>query len=368
MSSDPKFDVSGAVAVLNQTLNYAYPTITVIGELASFNVSKGKWVYADLKDDVSKLRMFGTVFQMPGPLEDGMMLEVVAEPRIHQQFGFSLNIKSIRPVGDGSIKKAADLLRIKLEKEGLFVAERKRHIARAPTRVGLIASEQSAACADFIKIMNSRWQGVSVELFDAQVQGEAAVESIMSGLQYFNQLSEAPEVIVLTRGGGSADDLSAFSTEQVTRAVSVSRIPTLVAIGHEVDVSLAELAADLRASTPSNAAELLFPDKTEESKRLTLQRKNLADVVGQQINQKESSLKELKTSLVHDVEKVLERKNQELQHAKTFIESIHPKTTLKRGYALVQVDGKLASSVKQLKKNTEVDLTLQDGSVQARVQ
>jgi exodeoxyribonuclease VII large subunit len=366
--TDPIFDVSGAVAVLNQTLEFAYPTITVIGELANFKVSKGRWVYADLKDDVSKLRMFGTVFQMPGPLEDGMMLEVIAEPRLHPQFGFSLYIKSLRPVGEGSIKKAADLLREKLDKEGLFAVERKRAVPHAPSRIGLITSEQSAAYSDFIKILNNRWQGVEIEVFNAQVQGEAAIESIVSGLLYFNQVSEPPEVVVVTRGGGSADDLSAFNSEQVTRAVSASRVVTVVAIGHEIDISLAELAADLRASTPSNAAEMLFPDRHEVSNKLRLLKNNLTDVINQKLDLKSANITEIKSMLLHRVETVLERRSQELHHSKSLLESIHPKSALKRGYALVKKNNKLVSSVKQLSKGSELDIMFYDGNVQAEVQ
>jgi exodeoxyribonuclease VII large subunit len=278
MISDPVFSVSDAIAVINQTFDSVYPTMTVVGELANFNISKNRWVYADLKDDSAKMRLFGTIFQLPGPLEDGMQLEIVGEPRLHPQFGFSLNIRSIRPVGEGSIKKAANLLQEKLEKEGLFSEIRKRPVPYAPIRVGLIASEESAAYFDFIKILNARWQGVEVELYNSVVQGDSAVESLVSAISFFNQESEPVEVLVMIRGGGSADDLSAFSSEQVVRAVASSRIPTAVAIGHEVDISLAELAADLRASTPSNAAELLFPDKKEQMDVLASKQKVFVQV------------------------------------------------------------------------------------------
>jgi exodeoxyribonuclease VII large subunit len=367
VGSEPTFSVSEAVAVLNQTLESLYPTITIVGELANYKIAKNRWVYADIKDDIAKLRCFGTIYQLPGPLEDGMLVEIVAEPRLHPQFGFSLNMRSIRPIGEGSIKKAANLLQAKLEKEGLFAPERKRTIPYAPTKVGLIASEQSAAYADFMKILNARWSGVEIELFDATVQGESAPESLIAALQYFNQQSEPQDVLVMIRGGGSADDLSAFSVEQVTRAVAGSRIPTVVAVGHEVDVSLAELAADLRASTPSNAAELLFPDKNEIKKQLVLQQKNLRDSVFQFLENKSQTLQESKSNLQTYVESYLENKSQELKHAVSLLESVHPKATLKRGYALMQSQGKLITSIKQLKVGADIQLTVQDGSANAVV-
>lgn len=365
--SDPIFGVSDAIAVLNQTLEMVYPTITVVGELSSFNISRGRWVYADLKDEVSKIRLFGTIYQLPGPLEDGMMLEVVAEPRLHPQFGFSLNIRTIRPVGEGSIKKAANLLQAKLEAEGLFAPERKRSIPYAPERVALVASEQSAAYADFIKILNARWQGVEVNVFDVVVQGESAVESIVGALSKVNQLAEVPDVLVLIRGGGSADDLSAFSSEQVTRAVAGSRIPTVVAIGHEVDVCLAELASDLRASTPSNAAELLFPDKKNYLQQLDSKRSQLADMVVNRFSLKSHKLETTLQRIQSSLENFIDLKLQKLDYAKSILSSAHPDTMLKKGYTLITADGKLVSKVKDLKIDQEIMLTMQDGSAKANI-
>lgn len=358
----PVFSVSDAVAVLNQTLQYTYSSMVIIGELANFKIAKDKWVYADIKDDTAKIRCFGTIYQLPGPLEDGMMLEITAEPRIHPQFGFSLNILSMRPVGEGSIKKAANLLQAKLEKEGLFAPERKRSIPYAPASIGLIASEQSAGYADFIKIMQTRWQGVAVELFDAQVQGESAPESLIAGLNHFNQQSQQVEVLVMIRGGGSADDLAAFSVEQVVRTVATSRIPTLVAVGHEIDVSLAELAADLRASTPSNAAELLFPNRTDVMKQLSLQKNSLDDALISRVQTKQARIETIKLSLEHAIEKTIDSRTIALQNASTLLDNIHPKATLRRGYAIVQKNSKLISSVTSIKKGDTLDIILKNGT------
>ncbi len=368
VGSSPVFTPTEFIAVANQSFENIFQSVKVTGELSSFRVSKNKWLYFDVKDENSKVKCFGTVFQLKTALEDGMKIEVIATPRLHNQYGFSLNVTSVKPVGEGSIKKAADILQAKLEKEGLFSPERKRVIERAPDRVGLIASEHSAAFVDFIKILNARWQGVEVELYDAQVQGELAVESIVSGMNYFNQTSEPPEVIVVTRGGGSVDDLSVFSSEQVVRSVASSRIPTLVAIGHEIDISLAELAADLRASTPSNAAEILFPDKSDVRRQLIKERRLLGDKIEQHLESRFTVLDETKNSLLHQVELVLQEKNQDLQHAKALLNSVHPRTTLKRGYAVIQHKGKLVSSVKQLSRGELIDIKLRDGDSRAKVQ
>jgi len=369
MNSDavPAFDVSGAVAVLNQTLDFALPNMAIVGELANFKIAKNRWVYGDIKDDDAKLRLFGTIYDLPGPLEDGMMIEVFARPQIHPQFGFSLNIMGIKPVGQGSIKKAADLLQIKLEKEGLFAPERKRAVPYPPERVGLITSSESAAYGDFMKILNERWQGVEIEVYDTQVQGEAAAEGIIAGLKHFSTSSSVDAVVVI-RGGGSTDDLAVFSIEQVVREVAASRVPTCVAIGHEMDISLAELAADLRASTPSNAAELLFPDKNDVARRLKLKRKHLGDFVSSHLETKTANLDAVKSDLVRAVEGVLDGKLQDLQHAKAMLEAFHPRATLKRGYALVTTqNGKLVTSKSQLKAGDGLKVTLKDGDIKTKV-
>ena len=141
------------VALLNQTLEFAYPSVIIEGELSNFRIAKNRWIYFNLKDEVSSVAFFGTVHQLPGPLEDGLSVQVVGQPRMHQKFGFSVNVQSIMPVGQGSIKKAADLLAAKLMAEGLFELSRKRSLPTYPSRVGLITAGSSAAYADFIKVL-----------------------------------------------------------------------------------------------------------------------------------------------------------------------------------------------------------------------
>src|SRR4051812_49173825 len=170
MNDDIAFSVSEFVAILNQTLEFAYPGVTVTGEIANFRVSKNRWVYFDLKDDNATVKFFGTVYQLPGPLEDGMMLAVRGTPKLHNLYGFSVNIMSMRPVGQGSIKKAAALLQAKLQAEGLFDPLRKRALPYPPTKVGLITSGESAAYRDFVKVLAARWGGIEITLIDVQVQ------------------------------------------------------------------------------------------------------------------------------------------------------------------------------------------------------
>jgi len=360
--------VSEFVALLNQSLEYAFPSVTVTGELANFRVSKNRWVYFDLKDESSSVKCFATVYQLSGPLEDGMLLQVRATPRLHNLYGFSLTVSSMRPTGEGTIRRAGELLALKLEAEGLFAPERKRSLPYPPTRIGLIASGESAAYVDFMKILDARWQGLEIEHIDVQVQGEIAPAQIVQAVEYFNQMAVVPDVLVLTRGGGSAEDLMAFSDERVVRAVAASRIPTLVAIGHEVDVSLAELAADVRASTPSNAAELLVPDKAEVQRALKAAEQELARNMAGQLKVASAQLKDIQKLLDQQIRQSLQAGALDLKARRQLLEVLSPQAILKRGYAVVRKTGNgLVRRAAQLKPNDIVELTFYDGATEAVV-
>ena len=364
----PAFTVSGFVAAVNQTFEYAYPAVQVTGELANFRVSKNRWVYFDLKDEAASVRCFGSVYQLPGPLEDGMLVTVWAAPRLHPLYNFSLNFRSVRPAGEGSIKKAANLLEAKLRAEGLFAEDRKRPLPYPPAHIGLITSGESAAYHDFMKIAGERWGGLRITCIDVQVQGEAAVAQIVAAIEQLGQLADIPETLVLVRGGGSADDLQVFSTEQVVRAVAGSRIPTLVAIGHEVDISLAELAADRRASTPSNAAELLVPDRRALLADMPRRRSQMHDLAvraaeraARQWSQQAEQLRLVTDRLCESAEKRLELQREVLR-------ALDPSAALRRGYALLRLDGRQVTSGRLLHSGDLLEIEIADAAIAARAE
>lgn len=359
----PELSVSEFVALLNQTLEFAYPQAVVTGEVANFKVSKNRWVYFDLKDEAASVRFFGTVYQLTHPLEDGMRIVVRGTPRLHAQFGFSMTMQSMQLSGEGTIKKAAKLLEAKLRSEGLFDEARKRSLPAVPISVGLITSGESAAYHDFMKILAARWGGVEVLHIDVQVQGESAPAQIVAALQQMNQLAETPEVVVVVRGGGSADDLQAFSTEQVTRAISASRIPTLVAIGHEVDNSLAELAADMRASTPSNAAELLVPDKHAVLRHLHGCRQQLAQMAAHNLAMTRHRLEVMRQQIHDRTGQAVAAARQRLTLQQQLLAAYNPQHTLAKGYALVRQNGTVVRSSKQVKAGATLELELADATL-----
>jgi exodeoxyribonuclease VII large subunit len=361
------FGVSDFVAYLNQTLELAYPYVTIEGELSNFRVSKNRWVYFDLKDEGASVRFFGTVYSLPGPLEDGMVVRVSGSPRLHAQYGFSVNFQTIQPVGEGAIRKAADLLQAKLAAEGLFDPERKRPLPYPPRRIALITAGGSAAYADFIKILSARWRGLVIDHYDVLVQGEQASGQIIAAIAAANAQAEVPDVLVLTRGGGSAEDLAAFSVEPVTRAVAASRVPTLVAIGHEIDFSLSELAADQRASTPSNAAELLTPDRQHVLAELADSRQELSGVLQRLLTRRREQLAQAHQELNRHLQVIYQTAHFRLQTARALLEAYNPTAALQRGYALVRADGTLVKRVGQVRLGAEINIALSDGSISATV-
>jgi exodeoxyribonuclease VII large subunit len=364
---DVTLSVSEFVAVLNQTLEYVYPGVVVTGELANFRISKNRWVYFNLKDEAATVRFFGTVYMLPGPLEDGMMVAVRGAPHLHPQYGFSVTAQHIQPVGQGAIKKAAQLLEAKLAAEGLFDAERKRPLAYPPAHIGLITSAESAAYRDFMKIISARWSGLDITFIDVQVQGEVAPEQVVQAIQQFNQLAAPPEVLVITRGGGSAEDLQAFSTEQVTRAVAGSRIPTLVAIGHEIDISLAELAADQRASTPSNAAELLVPDRKALLAHLQTHRQRLVQFADRTLRDTRAGLNIAHETLNASTLQLLAQARQRLDMRIHLLQAYDPQAVLSRGYALIRHGTDIVRSGLRVKTGDELDIQLSDAYLTASV-
>jgi len=360
--------VSDLVALVNQTLEYAYPSVIVEGELSSFKLSKGKYVFFDLKDDESVVSCFMMVYQLRTALEDGMKVRVVAQPKLTAWGKFSLTVREVAPVGEGSIKRSFQLLKAKLEKEGLFDAGRKRSLPSMPQRIGLIASVESAGYADFIKILNGRWGGVDVTVADVLVQGTDASAQIVDAIRHFNEQAQPVDALVIVRGGGSAEDLAVFNDEPLVRAVAASRIPTLVGVGHEVDTSLADLAADVRAATPSNAAQILVPDREAIIRELHHKQQRMLtrlSVRRERITQHTTAAIE---RLLDRLQSALNVQQRHVKYARQTLRQLDPKVVLRRGYALVRDEsGMLVRDAAALKAGVTIAIELEKAIINAGV-
>ena len=333
---NPQFSVSQFVEVANQTLEYAFGSILIEGEVSSFKLNQAKYIFFDLKDDAASVSCFMMAYQLRVPIEDGMKVIVRAIPKLTNWGKFSLTIQSITPKGEGSIKKSYQILKERLTKEGLFSEERKRTLPEMPARIGVISSTQAAGYADFMKILQDRWGGMEVQVAHVQVQGEVAADQIIKAIEYFNQQEELPEVLVLVRGGGSADDLAVFNDEKLVRAIASSRIPTLTGIGHEVDESLADLAADVRASTPTNAAQIIVPDKKYIIDQINSELKNSLHKIDLNIEKIEYLIFGANSKMLNKVETEISRSLDQYNNYRRLIDGVNPRNVLARGYSVIR--------------------------------
>ena len=329
------YSVSDFIATSNDIFEKSFPSVLIEGEISSFKVNQNKFVFFDLKDEESVLGCFMTVWQLRFPLEDGMKVVAQVKPKLTNWGKFSLTVEKITPKGEGSLKKSLEILKEKLTREGLFDENRKRRIPQDLQKVAVISSTQAAGYADFIKIINERWGGLKIIVAHTQVQGMAASDQIIRAIDFLNSQSELPDVIAIIRGGGSADDLAVFNDEKLVRAVANSRVPIITGIGHEIDQSLCDLAADFAASTPSNVAQILTPNKFDEMRFLRSKILRTNDLLLSKIAELRKSNRE-KNQEIRDriLQNILDQKR-EIQAKKRILESYNPQNILAKGYALI---------------------------------
>lgn len=332
----PIFSVSDFVALTNQTLEYAYPSVVLEGEVESFKVNQGKFVFFNLKDKTASVGCFMMVFNLRVPLEDGMKVVVRGRPKLTNFGRFSVTVDSVKPAGEGSIKRGFELLKATLEKEGLFAQDRKRPLPTMPRRVGVLASVESAGYADFMKIVDQRWGGVEFSVYHTLVQGLDAPDALCRGLDVLNQAEVPLDAIVIIRGGGSADDLSAFNDEMLVRAVAASRTPTLVGVGHETDTTLCDLVADVRAATPSNAAQLLVPDRQAVAARVADRAAGLSPRLLSIVQRRTLHVETLQGDIRRKLDRRIDETVATVRHLSQVLRSYDPRQILRRGYAMVR--------------------------------
>ncbi|MBL8159796.1 exodeoxyribonuclease VII large subunit [Candidatus Saccharibacteria bacterium] len=365
--TDQPLSVSGCISLLNEVLEAAAPALMVEGEVASFKINQYKYVFFDLKDSEGTLGCFMMAHQLRVPLEDGMRVRVVAVPRITPWGKFSLTVKVVVPVGAGSLARAYQLLKQRLEKEGLFAAERKRPLPEYPERIAVISSRQAAGFADFMKIAAARWPLADITVEHVRVQGVGAADDIIAALETINSAAHPPEAIALVRGGGSADDLACFNDEPLVRAIAASRVPVIAGIGHEVDETLASLAADRTASTPSNAAELLLPDQAQVRQYLRSGGKAMQDAAGGLLRGHRTDLKREGEALDEAIRRLLRHHHDVLERARLLLRQLDPATVLARGYAIVRAEGRALRDATTLQPGTIIQTQLKDHLIESEV-
>ncbi|HXO36710.1 MAG TPA: exodeoxyribonuclease VII large subunit [Candidatus Acidoferrales bacterium] len=270
--------VRGLVAAVRTLVEREYSDAWVEGEISNFRAPDSGHLYFTLKDGSAQIR--AVMFRSAARLlrfrpTDGMQVMVRGRVTIYEDRGeLQIAAEHIEPKGAGGLQVAFEQLKAKLEAEGLFAAERKKAIPALPARIGIVTSPQAAALRDILNILLRRHHTANVMIYPAQVQGEAAALEVAGGVRYFNR-SRSVEVIIVGRGGGSAEDLAAFNDEGLARAVAASEIPVISAVGHETDFTIVDFVADLRAPTPSAAAELVIRSRVEVENQADAARERL---------------------------------------------------------------------------------------------
>jgi exodeoxyribonuclease VII large subunit len=264
--------VAQLTAQIKITLEGEFPNVWVAGEISNYSRPQSGHSYFTLKDDQAQIRAVmwrGTTSRLKFDLADGLDVICHGHVDVYAPRGsYQLVVDELQPKGMGALELALRKLREKLAAEGLFDPARKRRLPTFPRRLAFVTSPTGAAVRDFLEVLRRRWRGVDVLVIPSRVQGDGAAAEIVAGIRLANRLSPSPDVLVVGRGGGSLEDLWAFNEEPVVRAIAASRIPTVSAVGHEIDVTLADLAADVRALTPSEAAERVVPAAEEISGRI----------------------------------------------------------------------------------------------------
>lgn len=370
--------------------NIILNNVWVKGELSNFKAHYSGHIYTTLKDDggVLKAVMFrGAAEKLAFMPQDGMKVIARGRVGVYENGGvYQLYIEEMIPDGVGELFIAYEQLKAKLRDEGLFDEKYKKPIPRFPSRVGVITAPTGAAVRDIINVITRRYPLAQITLYPAQVQGAGSAQSVADGIEYFNSTNSV-DTIIAGRGGGSIEDLWAFNEEIVARAIFNSKIPIISAVGHETDFTIADFVADLRAPTPSAAAEIAVPSSTElaamiESNKARLMNAQLSGIKG--LNLKIASLRlknpqEIINDNAQRLDALLQRAencfNMTLMQNKKLLgeqagklNALSPLNTLSRGYAIpVKDDGTVIKSTRDTKSGDVFTLKLCDGDAKAMI-
>ncbi|HET6403214.1 MAG TPA: exodeoxyribonuclease VII large subunit [Candidatus Thermoplasmatota archaeon] len=369
----PSRSVTEVVAAIRRRLaeDPDLASLWVRGEVSGFTAhSSGHW-YFTLKDEGAVLPAVmwrsanGRVKFRP---EEGM--EVLVRGRIDlyaARGAVQLVAEELRPVGAGELAVRFEQLRRKLEGEGLFATQRKRPLPRFPRTVGIVTSLHAAALRDMLRVATARHPGVRLLVANARVQGEGAAEEIAAAIGRMNARDDV-DVLIVGRGGGSAEDLWAFNEEVVVRAVAASRIPVVSAVGHETDYTLCDFAADLRAATPSNACEIVVPDAHALRRQLDECDARMRAALGRLVPDLRQRIDELERRAGDGVRRTLSKERDLLAAHAARLDALSPLAVLARGYAVARKpDGRAVRSVADVREGDDVRITLRDGDVQTKV-
>lgn len=393
-SNDTVFTVSNLTSLIREILEGTFSNITLEGEISNYRPNASGHLYFTLKDEGSQISavMFrGRAASLKFAPKDGMKVRCQGSVSVYAPRGnYQIIISKMEIAGQGNILQILEERKQKLAAEGLFDESRKKKIPAYSKRVGIVTSPTGAALRDILQITRRRNRGVDVVIFPALVQGEGAAETIAKQIENANDFNLC-DVLIVGRGGGSLEDLLPFSEETVVRAIANSKIPVVSAVGHEIDWSLADYAADMRAPTPSAAAELVVPRQADliqhldsyindfytqissKVEKLKLMAKSF-DIANMEIRFRTieqpllNRLDNAKESLTDGIQAKIKETRQMIQNYVNILEGASPKAILSRGYSMVKTSGgKIVRSGDNVKKGEKLEIYPAKGKIEATV-
>ena len=337
--------------------------VKVFGEISSFNISNGI-TYFGIKDENALLNC--VCFTNTQKYNIGDKVIVQGSPNYYIKGGkLSFNVEMIERIGEGELYKNFLMLKEKLSKEGLFDLEKKKPIPLSVKRIGVVSSETGAVIQDIINVATRRNPEIDIVLFPVKVQGLNAEYSIIKGIEYFD--TSNVDAVIVARGGGSEEDLLPFNTEVIVRAIAKCSKFVISAVGHETDYSLCDFVSDLRAPTPSAAAEILVKEKKDYFETLNYYYEKLAYLMANKLDAEKNKLFLISDNINRLIDKKLENENVKLAMLIKDINLKNPMIVIEKGYAKLEKDGKKITSVEDISAGESFDAIIKDGKIKAQV-
>ena len=347
--------------------------VSVIGEISNVNYHYTGHIYFSLKDEKSKINCF-----MPSDktktlryeLADGMEVTLSGYINVYEKGGYySFNVSDVEVSGQGGLSVAFDKLKEKLFNEGMFDAKHKKQLPKFPSKIALVTANNSAALSDMLKIIKSRNNIIDILVYPVAVQGAGAGQEIANAVKVINENHKDVEIIIAGRGGGSAEDLWAFNEEAVARSIFESKIPVISAVGHEIDVTIADFVADVRAETPTAAAQLATPDIEGIKSYLDSLKTNVYDTMNGYVKSKQRLLDFYNMdAFIKNFENKINLYMATMNSFKVKLDSLNPKHLMSLGYgAILDENGKLVRTASAFKSGDKLTAVLADGKVESVV-
>ena len=388
------YSVTQINSEIKTILEDSYPSVWVCGEISSFKEYASGHMYFNLKDEKSQISAVMFSFHNKNlkiELKDGMQVLVYGKVTTYINRGsYQIQVYHVEEKGLGTLQEAFEKLKKKLFEEGLFDSSHKKEIPYIVNRIGVVTSKDGAALHDILSVLNRRFSNVEVLIYPVRVQGEQAKFEIAKAIKYLNDNHKELDVLLVGRGGGSLEDLWAFNEEIVARAIYDSDIPVISCVGHEVDFTIADFVADLRAPTPSVAAEIVAKSRTDLDEKLSVIKnrlinniKNIVKLYDEKVKyfkncralskpyeiyeEKIQYMDELREKLLFNINNLILNKQQNLKLNAQKLDLLSPLKTLSRGYSVCFKNGKIIKKKEQVFKDDILDINVSDGMIKTKV-